>query len=167
MNYLDDEPYMTVAEKRLLKVEGIAKDIHKDDLYGTQLYSSHLDAVSSKCVELMKNFFNIEQWSDLWYDIRSCAYLHDAIEDHPECIGKLVSEVGMTIVNCLEVLNKNNYPTTREYLEACASTQITFIAKLADQMCNQEASMKEGNYKRASYYADRIAKLLEYRSMIV
>lgn len=166
MSYLDDEPYMSEAEKRLLKVEGIAKDIHKDDLYGTQPYSVHLDAVSAKCVELMKTF-KMLQYSGLWYDVRACAYLHDAIEDHPECIGKLVSEVGLDIVNCLEVLNKNNYRSTQPYLEACASTQITFMVKLADQMCNQEASLKEGNYNRAAYYSERIAKLLEYRGRIV
>lgn len=128
---------------------------HGDQRYGRMPYGYHLDQVVAKLREL-KHF----GW-DVPEDAYVVAYLHDVLEDTDVTYEDLYQKFGVNVAVPVAYLSKNMYSKGSDYLSSIKSDPIAKIVKIADTMCNLQASINSVEPKRVKKYSEQLARLME------
>lgn len=132
----------------------LAATIHFGDRYGEHDYMYHLRSVFQVAFDLYGS-----KWA---FDNADLLYLHDAIEDHPDCLEKVWEQIGYTKTKQLQDLNKNNFNTREEYLDHIKVFGGNALkVKICDTISNLQESVKIGDMKRVKRYAWQLNYLLE------
>jgi (p)ppGpp synthase/HD superfamily hydrolase len=131
---------------------------HGNQKYGKMPYEYHLQQVVSKLM-LWRDFdaFPITD------EHIAVAWLHDTLEDTNIYYTELNDEFGYTIAASVKLLSKNYARTSTSYLPRIIEelSGIPKLVKMADTICNLEASLMGGELKRVNKYAKQLALLTE------
>lgn len=128
---------------------------HGDQMYGRMPYSYHLDQVASKLREL-------EHYG--WYvpkEAYVAAYLHDVLEDTKVTFKELEKEFGLLVARLVLNLTKHPELSPAEYLYCVKSSKGSLVVKIADTMCNLQASIAAVSPRRIKKYSEQLARLME------
>lgn len=128
---------------------------HGDQRYGKFPYVHHLDVVFDKLLALEDSGWNIPE------DAYAVAYLHDVLEDTDYRANDISDEFGNTIAGAVVDLSKNYYEDLSEYITDIKKDPIAHIVKIADTLCNLQASINSVEPRRVKKYAEQLAKLME------
>lgn len=128
---------------------------HGDQRYGRMPYSYHLDQVASKLRELEDYGWNVPE------EAYVVAYLHDVLEDTEVTYEELYQKFGVNVAVPVALLSKNMYSDGADYLSSVKSDPISKIVKIADTMCNLQASVASVEPKRIKKYSEQLARLME------
>ena len=132
----------------------LARSIHKEDRYGDKLYAYHLyEVYRTAC------FTFGMAWGQSHHTL---IYLHDAIEDHPECLEQLEQRFSAGLIRDLQSLNKNNFSSREEYLKHLVERGGDVLkVKICDTIANLKENIKDLNFKGTAKYAKQLAYLAE------
>lgn len=146
---------MQNLEDRMDKAREFAVKAHGDQMYGKFKYSYHLDQVKSELMKLEHSGWDVHE------DAYVVAYLHDVLEDTDVTIQEMFefsSDVRWAVVLLTKV--EIDYDLGK-YLETIKSCKIAHIVKIADTLCNLQASINSVEPRRVKKYAEQLAKLME------
>lgn len=146
---------MQNLEDRMDKAREFAVKAHGDQMYGKFKYSYHLDQVKSKLMELEHKGWDVPE------DAYVVAYLHDVLEDTYVGDDEIYDMFGEVVCSSVVALSKNYHPSYESYLVAVKDTPTAYIVKIADTLCNLQASVNSVEPKRVKKYAEQLAKLME------
>jgi len=146
---------MQNLEDRMNKAREFAVKAHGDQMYGKFPYSYHLDQVKSKLMELEHKGWDVPE------DAYVVAYLHDVLEDTDYRANDISDEFGNTIAGAVVDLSKNYYEDLSEYITDIKKDPIDHIVKIADTLCNLQASINSVEPRRVKKYAEQLTKLME------
>lgn len=127
---------------------------HGDQMYGRMPYSYHLDQVAHKLRELGHYGWDVPE------DAYVVAYLHDVLEDTKTTYGQVFDKFGETVAKAVAKLSKNHCGGHIYILEV-KSNPLAKIVKIADTMCNLQASIASVEPKRVKKYSEQLARLME------
>lgn len=145
----------------------LARKWHHGQKYGEFEYMFHLSAVNKKVHELFKGFLSdevLELLSEL-------SWLHDLFED-TECSEHEVREAYAgykhidALIEAMNCITKLELETKDQYMQKCMSNTFSLLGKVADSTCNMDKSIQDGDFKRASYYCERVNSLLVFASKL-
>lgn len=128
---------------------------HGDQRYGRMPYSYHLDQVASKLRELERCGWYVPE------EAYVVAYLHDVLEDTKVTYEELYQKFGANVAVPVALLSKNMYGEGSDYLSSLKSDLISKIVKIADTMCNLQASIASVEPRRIKKYSEQLARLME------
>lgn len=138
------------------KAKEFAITAHGDQKYGKMPYEYHLQQVVSKLI-LWRDFnaFPITN------EYIATAWVHDVIEDCDVSAQQIYDLLGFHVCKAVVLLSKTGESTYEEYLEGVLSDPISRVVKIADTLCNLEASLMSGQINRVNKYAKQLAILTE------
>lgn len=137
------------------KAKEFAIKAHGDQKYGKMPYEYHLQQVVSKL--LLWRDRGVVSISD---EQIAAGWLHDVVEDCDVPYKILVDMFGEKVTRIVYLLTKNQYVPYQEYIHLMRNSSAA-IVKVADTMCNLEASLYSGEIKRVNKYAKQLALLTE------
>lgn len=139
---------------------GIAFEAHKHQMYGDKPYRVHLIQVAMKVSEMVFRE-NIGAYSLSFADLRSVAYLHDILEDTDYEFTKSDRDVlGEDVMSAVFAITRKKGQDQASYLDVVKSNSLAYAVKVADTMCNYEASVAIFDKRRIKKYALQLADLL-------
>jgi len=129
---------------------------HGNQKYGKMPYVYHLQQVVNKLID----------WRDLGQleitdEHLAVAWLHDVLEDTNVSYQELSSKFDEFISDSVLDLSKNYYSDLDNYISDIKENTIARLVKMADTMCNLEASILSGEMKRINKYSKQLALLTE------
>lgn len=132
----------------------ISVSAHDGQKYGdTDYFLSHITPVLNKVQMLYRNNseFDLET-------LECIALLHDVLENSSVTKDYLL-EQGVTedIVEAIVAITKLDSETRHQYLERVKNNKYALNVKIADSLCNLEASIISGEGRRINKYLDNIA----------
>lgn len=106
-----------------MSIQELAERIHAGQLYGDQPYTYHLQHVVS--------YTRFSESEPL-------AWLHDSLEDHPDCMSLLMSQVSDGLLRQIQTITHNSNETYFEYIRRVATCDIPEVidVKIADLKSN-------------------------------
>lgn len=146
---------MQDLEDRMNKAREFAIKAHGNQMYGKFQYSYHLDQVKYKLMELEHKGWDVPE------DAYVVAYLHDVLEDTGTCSTEITELFGGIVTGAVVALSKNLSNDYVEYISDIKKCPIARIVKIADTLCNLQASINSVEPKRVKKYAEQLAKLME------
>lgn len=128
-----------------MSAKEFAINLHELDTWGQFPYSKHLELVANKVQSIGTSEDNMDNLSDL-------AWLHDSLEDHPECTDYILNKFSQ-YKNTLSLLTRKNGETYSDYIQRIADSENreAILVKVADISVNKETapdSLQE-RYKKA------------------
>lgn len=148
----------------------IAKRYHINQKYGDSSYlSSHLQDVVVKTANLFCKWkcgsISIRE-IDL---IEAIAWLHDVVED-TDCTYEIIREEMSKsktvdaedidkLIEAIDAITKRKDEAREEYVYRCSQNPLALKVKIADTLCNLEASLASGESRRIAKYSEQIQKL--------
>lgn len=139
---------------RVQQARAFAIEAHGDQMYGRMPYSYHLDQVHSKLQELSHFGWDIPE------DAYVVAYLHDVLEDTDVTFRDLTDTFGGIVSGFVRSLTKYPDLPYQEYLIRVKANTVSKIVKIADTMCNLQASIASVEPKRVKKYSEQLARLM-------
>lgn len=138
-----------------MNVVDLAWEIHKNDKYGEYGYMYHLWGVYNTAVHLYG-----EEWAE---KNKTLLFLHDAIEDHPECTSLIAEHIGEDILIHLLILDKNEYASREHYLRSLVELYqgVYLQVKICDMMSNLKESLASADIRRIKKYTGELNYLLQ------
>jgi (p)ppGpp synthase/HD superfamily hydrolase len=128
--------------------KALAFHYHKDQKYGYNPYTAHLNDVVDNC----RLYYGDED------TILCVAYLHDILEDTTCDPAILLELFGGDILGAVDTLTK--YPqfnqTYKEYIEKVKSNEISLKVKYCDTLANLSQSAVDVDYKRIQKYSRQL-----------
>jgi len=128
---------------------------HGDQRYGRMPYSYHLDQVAYKLRELEDYGWCVPE------EAYVVAYLHDVLEDTLTGDDEVEEQFGSQITRAIVYLSKNYWPSYESYMTHVKENKISHVVKIADTMCNLQASIASVEPKRIKKYSEQLARLME------
>lgn len=131
-----------------------ASELHKDQLYGEQPYSDHLNLVAIYTQAICEK----AELDDNTKEVAICtAWLHDCVEDGHTEIEDICDKFNMDIARCVSLLTKDiDLFNLDKYLKEIKESPIARIVKTADVMSNLAVSVVEMNIQRVSKYTQML-----------
>lgn len=131
----------------ITKARAFAITAHKDQQYGKDPYSVHLDAVAA----IAKPYGETAQ---------VIAYLHDVVEDTPVSIDDIEREFNLLVAKSVAILSDepgpNRQTRKRKTYEKMASItgelEIALLVKAADRLANMQACVSNNNKRLTDIY---------------
>lgn len=119
-----------------MSAKEFAIKLHKNDTWGQAPYSKHLELVANKVKFIGTQEDNLSRLTDL-------SWLHDSLEDHPECEQQITSKYN-EYMNTLSLLTRKNGETYSDYIQRIADSENreAIIVKIADLSVNIETAPK-------------------------
>ena len=142
-----------------LKAQQFAIKAHKDQKYGTLPYTYHLQQVASR-IELWRDRGALSCFSAITDEHIAVAWLHDVLEDTDTPYSDLVIEFGKVVADAVFILTKSGSDYAF-YIQCIKDLEMARIIKLADTLCNLEASLYSGELKRINKYTKQLNLLTE------
>jgi (p)ppGpp synthase/HD superfamily hydrolase len=129
---------------------------HSTQKYGKMPYEYHLQQVVSK----LTHWRDLGQW-EITDECLTVAWLHDVIEDTDMTEQDIIDNFGDSIAYQVIRLSKLGGTDYDFYIECVKSLRIAKLVKMADTLCNLEASILSGEMKRINKYSKQLALLTE------
>lgn len=127
---------------------------HGDQMYGRMPYSYHLDQVAAKLRGLKDYGWDVPE------DAYVVAYLHDVLEDTDTDYASVFYKFGNDVAEAVFAMSKNFWEPDK-YLDQVKRNRTAKIVKIADTMCNLQASINSVEPKRVKKYSEQLAQLME------
>lgn len=134
---------------------------HADQLYGTEPYVVHLDAVAAIAAAYGET-------------VTIIAYLHDVVEDTPIQIEQIHEMFGDLVADCVALLTDAAGATRKErktktyakLAEVRGRLELALVVKVADRLANVRACINNNKQDLLAVYRDeqRIFKASAYRT---
>lgn len=140
---------------RVIEARDFAIQAHGDQMYGRMPYSYHLDQVAQKLRELEHYGWDVPE------DAYVVAYLHDVLEDTETKSGTLEIIFGKVVALNVVFLTKDGLTNSEGYIKSIKLSKTSKIVKIADTMCNLQASIASVEPKRVKKYSEQLARLME------
>lgn len=150
---MKDRSYHEQAEKARI----FAIKAHGNQKYGKKPYIYHLDQVAGKLAQLEQSGWYVPELS---YTV---GYLHDLLEDTDVTYKEIVDEFCEEVALYVYILSKKHFDGSikEDYLDTVKSKHIPRIVKIADTLCNLEASVESCQTKRVWKYSNQLACLMK------
>lgn len=129
---------------------------HGNQKYGKMPYEYHLQQVVSK----LTHWRDLGQW-DIIDECLAVAWLHDVIEDTNYCERDLAVVFGKEVAYQVLLLSKLGGLSYGDYIYHIRQSHTAKLVKMADTLCNLEASILSGETKRINKYSKQLALLTE------
>ena len=133
--------------------KALAFHYHKDQKYGENPYTVHLNDVVNNC----RMYYGDDE------TILCVAYLHDILEDtdiEPDLIGDLFgSEVSIAVTYLTKWSQFGE--SYKEYIEKVKSNEISLKVKYCDTLANLSQSAVDVDYKRIQKYSRQLDLLCD------
>lgn len=129
---------------------------HGNQKYGKMPYEYHLQQVVSK----LTHWRDLGQW-DITDECLAVAWLHDVIEDTNYCERDLAVVFGKEVAYQVLLLSKLGGLSYGDYIYHIRQSHTAKLVKMADTLCNLEASILSGEMKRINKYSKQLALLTE------
>lgn len=129
---------------------------HGNQKYGKMPYEYHLQQVVSK----LTHWRDLGQW-DITDECLAVAWLHDVIEDTNYCERDLAVVFGKEVAYQVLLLSKLGGLSYGDYIYHIRQSHTAKLVKMADTLCNLEASILSGETKRINKYSKQLALLTE------
>ena len=103
-------------------------------------------------------------WEDM--ELRTIAYLHDTVEDHPEKISiEFIREFfGDEIANAIDAISKRKNETYKEYINRVKQNELAKAVKVADLKHNMKVERLPNGGKGCESLFERYSDALKYLS---
>lgn len=124
-------------------------------MYGRMPYSYHLDQVAQKLRELAHYGWDVPE------DAYVVAYLHDVLEDTDTEDWQVLVKFGEDILKAVVALSKNRSGNYCPYLTVVKDNKLAHVVKIADTMCNLQASINSVEPRWIKKYSEQLARLME------
>lgn len=126
--------------------KALAFHYHKDQKYGNNPYTVHLNDVVNNC----RMYYGDDE------TILCVAYLHDILEDTNVADGVVYDLFGTEIYDSVCHLTK--YPNLKydQYIERVKSNEISLKVKYCDTLANLSQSAVDVDYKRIQKYSRQL-----------
>ncbi len=138
--------------------KALAFHYHKDQKYGNNPYTVHLNDVVNNC----RMYYGDDE------TILCVAYLHDILEDtsiEPELLTELFGSDVSKAVSCL-----TKWPqfgeTYKEYIEKVKSNEAALKVKYCDTLANLSQSAVDVDYKRIQKYSRQLDLLSDAADLV-
>lgn len=133
---------------------------HGNQRYGKMPYEYHLQQVVNKLI----HWRDLGQW-EITDEMIAAAWLHDVLEDTLVRHTDLYIEFGDEITMTCYLLNKHNCLPAKfdyiKYIDKIKADNSARLVKMADTLCNLEASILSGEMKRINKYSKQLTLLTE------
>jgi len=138
------------------RAKDFAIKAHGQQKYGTMPYEYHLQQVVSK----LTHWRDLGQW-EITDECLAVAWLHDVLEDTPTSLIELEQHFGDTVAHSVLILSKIVKMDYDTYIKIIKLDPLCKLVKMADTLCNLEASILSGEMKRINKYSKQLALLTE------
>ena len=137
-------------ESQLIKrARQLAFSYHKNQKYGLNPYSYHLDSVV-KFVKLYSYMIP----EDLKEDAICIAYLHDILEDTLCTQDEILRALNPRILLIVKLLTKNE-SDLEKYFNKIALDDLAIFIKLCDRYSNILECIRDGNHRKLAKYKEQ------------
>ena len=133
-----------------------AINAHGNQKYGKMPYEYHLQQVVSK----LMYWRDLGQWN-ITDECLAVGWLHDVIEDCHISLNTLEQNFGDEIAGQVMMLSKHGLVPYQTYIEIINKHPVAKLVKMADTLCNLEASILSGEMKRINKYSRQLTLLTE------
>jgi (p)ppGpp synthase/HD superfamily hydrolase len=138
--------------------KALAFHYHKDQKYGNNPYTVHLNDVVNNC----RMYYGDDE------TILCVAYLHDILEDTDVPASAVYDLFGSEIFDSVCHLTK--YPNLKtsydQYIERVKSNEIALKVKYCDTLANLSQSAKDVDYKRIQKYSRQLDLLSDAADLV-
>ncbi len=136
-------------ESRVSKAREFAVEAHGSQMYGSQKYSFHLDAVAEIAAEYGE-------------DAQVVAYLHDVVEDTAVGLDEISKVFGDRIADCVAILTdapgenrkERKRKTYARMADVTGELKLALIVKAADRVANLRACIADGRDDQLLVYKE-------------
>jgi len=129
---------------------------HGTQKYGKMPYEYHLQQVVSK----LTYWRDLGQW-EITDECLAVAWLHDCMEDCSVTENELAQHFGKEVAYQVLLLSKLGSISYNLYIAYIKDSPVAKLVKMADTLCNLEASLLSGELKRINKYSKQLALLTE------
>lgn len=129
---------------------------HGNQKYGKMPYEYHLQQVVSKLI----HWQDLGQW-EVTDECLAVAWLHDVLEDTETSLTDLEQHFGDEVGYQVLMLSKDAPSSYDVYIRLIKKEGVAKLVKMADTLCNLEASILSGERKRINKYSKQLALLTE------
>lgn len=129
---------------------------HGKQKYGKLPYEYHLQQVVNKLM-LWKDYDSF----DVTDECLAVAWLHGVLEDTDTSLTDLEQHFGDEVGYQVLMLSKTVPSSYDVYIRLIKKEKVAKLVKMADTLCNLEASLLSGELKRVNKYSKQLALLTE------
>lgn len=136
------------------KSETKAMSLHYGQMYGKQDYMTHVRAVIKKTQSL---FYNLDR--EQYARAMIVAALHDTIEDTAYTYELCREDFGDIVADAVNAISKREGQSHEDYIKTVKQDYYAHKVKIADTLCNLEASIVSQEKKRINKYTKQLLEL--------
>lgn len=139
----------------LEKATTLAIKHHKGQWYGDKMYMHHIMDVVDKVGKL----FHAGESLSSYITLCIVATLHDIIEDTEYTYEQCLEDFDYTVAGSVRAISKREGQSHEDYIKAVKQDYYAHKVKIADTLCNLEASIVSQEKKRIKKYTQQLLEL--------
>lgn len=141
-----------IGRFKLILANVIAFWVHRKDRYGKhRYYSYHLIGVD-RMLKSNLHRFGIKEGSNIYWQLRVIAVLHDAVEDHDLSLRLIQRIFGFEVAAALDAISKRKGETREEYITRVQSNRLACVVKYYDSLFNFMSCRDDKDGERSLLY---------------